>query len=70
MTRNIGTADRIIRILLGAGLILAAAFSQWALFATTLPQVVAIIAGIVLIATAFARFCPLYTLLGMRTCRR
>lgn len=70
MTRNIGTADQIIRIILGAILIFAAAFSRSDVFVTMVPQVAAIIAGIVLIATAFVRFCPLYTLLGMRTCRR
>ncbi|WP_366938213.1 YgaP-like transmembrane domain [uncultured Paracoccus sp.] len=30
----------------------------------------AVIAGVVLMITAAVRVCPLYTLLGMRTCRR
>lgn len=70
MTRNIGTADRIIRIVLGAALILAATLSQWPFLQTTVAQIGAIALGIVLIATGFVRMCPLYTLLGMRTCRR
>lgn len=59
-TANVGTADRIIRILLGAllvGLVLAGQIGLWGWL------------GVVLIATAFLKFCPAYALLGLRTCQ-
>ena len=68
-TANVGTVDRIIRLVAGAILVLlpfiagptpiAGAFLQWAL-----PLV-----GLVLIATAIVRFCPLYRLIGASTCK-
>ena len=70
MTRNIGLADRTLRLVLGAALILAALASGWPAFQGGLPRAAAIVAGVVLMATAAVRVCPLYTLLGMRTCRR
>ncbi len=61
MTANVGTIDRIIRIVIGIALLAFAAFDhgEW--------RWVGLI-GVVPIATALMRFCPLYTLLGMRTC--
>lgn len=68
MPCNIGTADRAIRLVLGAILVLLpllttfAAGSAWLWWA-------AIVVGGIMLATAGLRFCPLYTLLGLRTCR-
>ncbi len=68
MPCNIGNADRLVRLILGAILVLSplltafAAASPWLWWA-------ALVVGIVLLATAGMRFCPLYTLLGIRTCR-
>jgi hypothetical protein len=61
MTANVGSADRIIRIIVGIVLLAFAALYQgeW--------RWVGLI-GIVPIATALMRFCPLYTVLGIRTC--
>ncbi len=70
MTRNIGPVDRTLRLVLGAALILVALASGWPAFQGGLPRAVAIGAGVVLMITAAVRVCPLYTLLGMRTCRR
>jgi hypothetical protein len=59
---NLGTTDRIIRLLLGAmalGLY-GALPSPWR-YLTLL--------GLVLIATALTRVCPLYRVLGISTCR-
>jgi hypothetical protein len=70
MTRNIGPADRTLRLVLGAALILVALASGWPAFQGGLPRAMAVIAGVVLMITAAVRVCPLYTLLGMRTCRR
>lgn len=56
---NVGKTDRLIRIVLGLFLV-ALAFNQtigaWGYI------------GVVLLITGFARWCPLYTLLGFQTC--
>ncbi|MEL6211516.1 MAG: DUF2892 domain-containing protein [Pseudomonadota bacterium] len=58
-TTNIGSLDRILRIVVGLALI--------ALAATGLLGVWAFI-GVVPLVTAFVKFCPAYALLGLRTC--
>ena len=63
MQANVGSTDRIIRIVLGA--ILVALF-----FVVAAPwKWVALVAGIVAIATGLLRFCGLYKLLGINTCK-
>ena len=64
-TVNEGTLDRGIRLV--AGLILLA------LVFTTLTgiwQIVAAVAGLILLVTAAIGLCPLYGLLGITTCPR
>lgn len=61
MKANIGTVDRVLRILLGAVLIVASlsgAIGGWGWI------------GLVPLLTGVFRFCPLYTLLGIQTCKR
>ncbi len=63
MQANVGSTDRIIRIVLG--LVLVALF-----FVVAAPwKYVALVAGLVAIATGLFRFCGLYKLLGINTCR-
>ncbi len=67
MPRNVGTLDRILRVI-GAVVLLYLAFG------TTLAgdgglKWIAALAGVVLGVTALAGTCPAYTLLGIRTCR-
>jgi hypothetical protein len=60
---NVGNPDRVIRVILGALLILVpfvVALPAWAFW-------VAIVTGIVLVATAAIGFCPIYYALGLRT---
>jgi hypothetical protein len=58
MTRNVGTVDRVVRIVLGLALLALALFGgQWWGWI-----------GVVPLVTAFAGFCPGYRLLGLRTC--
>jgi len=64
MKMNVGIVDRIIRTLAGIGLIAAWALS-WV--SGTLAIVLGVV-GIVLIATAGLKFCPLYRIFGARTC--
>jgi len=61
MTRNIGSADRTLRIIVGCGLLLLYFVlhgeARW----------YALI-GVIPLATAFLSWCPAYTLLGIKTC--
>lgn len=63
MIKNIGSPDRIIRILVAVAIALLY-FTN--LITGTLGVILLIIAGVLLI-TALAGTCPLYMLLGMRT---
>lgn len=69
MPANIGTTDRIARIVLGLVLIAAAFIPALPLAASPLSQWGAVIVGAVLIVTALVRFCPLYTIFGLSTCK-
>ncbi|ASM74736.1 MULTISPECIES: YgaP family membrane protein [Roseobacteraceae] len=70
MTSNIGTVDRVLRLVLGVILLVAPFVSNLAIFASTTTVIISVILGIVMVATAAMRFCPLYRLLGIRTCPR
>ena len=70
MIVNLGGADRILRIVGGIVLFLLAWASGPALFDSSIVKTIATIAGVVFVGTALVRFCPLYTLFGIKTCRR
>jgi len=70
MIVNLGGADRILRIVVGIVLILLAWVSGPALFDSVIVKIITTIAGVVFVGTALVRFCPLYTLFGIKTCRR
>ena len=59
MKINVGNADRVVRVLLGLGLITAAATGHIGLWGWL---------GIVPLATGLLRVCPAYNLIGMNTC--
>ena len=59
MSPNVGTVDRALRIAVGIALIILAAVGKigwWGYI------------GVVPLATGLFRFCPAYTILGIRTC--
>ena len=61
---NIGSTDRIIRIVIGIALAVYAyssLLSPWSLVAYAIAAV--------LIVTAIVRFCPAYRLIGASTCK-
>ncbi len=61
MKTNVGGIDRMLRIVLGLvliGLTLAGTIGVWGWL------------GVVLLATGFISFCPLYPLLGINTCAK
>lgn len=59
LTNNAGTVDRIIRVVLGLGLISLAFVG---------PQTPWGWLGLIPIGTALMGWCPLYSLLGINTC--
>lgn len=59
MKVNVGGLDRVLRILVGLALIGWAVFFQGPVWAWV---------GILPLLTGLARWCPAYTLLGVRTC--
>jgi hypothetical protein len=61
MKANVGGIDRILRIVVGAALIL------WAAVPALGGPVWAWI-GVVPLATGLIKFCPIYPILGMSTC--
>ena len=65
MYANVGSADRLIRIILGLVLIALAFVLAWG----TLGTIVSALIGAVLVITALVRFCPAYRLLGIHTCK-
>lgn len=69
MRLNVGTPDRIARLVLGAALVLLPFPSGLALFANPVWLWASIVIGAVLIVTALVRFCPLYAILGVSTCK-
>jgi hypothetical protein len=69
MAANIGSLDRILRLVAGAALIATAFLSGLALFDDTTVKYGAVLVGVVLIVTGLVRLCPLYSILGIRTCK-
>ncbi|MGV8833624.1 MAG: YgaP family membrane protein [Devosia sp.] len=67
MKTNVGSADRIVRVIAGLLLILAPFVSGLALFAEPVWMWASVVVGVVLIATAAIRFCPLYAPFGIST---
>ncbi|MFC7297352.1 YgaP family membrane protein [Herminiimonas aquatilis] len=60
MQANVGSIDRAIRIVAGAGLIAATLFGVIGAWGWI---------GVIPLATGLFRFCPVYLPLGLSTCR-
>lgn len=67
MSVNVGTFDRIVRLVLGLALVIAPFFSGLAMFEGTLVTAISVVVGVILLATAAMRVCPIYSLLGLHT---
>lgn len=59
ISRNVGKADRLIRLVAGAALVAAAAFGAIGVWGYI---------GLIFVATAFMNFCPIYKIIGLKTC--
>ena len=64
MKKNMGSADRIIRILAAIGFVIlyytGIISGTWGIFV--------LILACVFVLTSFVSFCPIYTLFGLNTC--
>ena len=64
MKKNMGSADKIIRLIVAA--VLAFLFYNGTIVGTL--GIVAVIAAAVFALTSLVSFCPIYPLLGINTC--
>ena len=69
MTANLGNADRIVRLLLGLVLFIAPLLNMPAIWSNSTFAYASMAIGVVLAATALFRFCPLYRVFGISTCK-
>ena len=60
MTKNIGSADRIARLALGIFLVVLALTGTIGVWGWL---------GLIFIVTAFMNFCPIYKVIGVKTCK-
>ena len=67
MTANVGTADRLTRLILGLLLIGAPLINLFGIWANSVFAYSSMGVGAILVATAIFGFCPLYRLLGLST---
>ncbi len=63
MTKNIGQIERILRIVIGAALVLG-------FFLTSGPYSWLYLLGLIPLATGLIGWCPPYQLLGINTCKK
>lgn len=69
MTKNLGSFDRALRVLLGIILLVIPFIGGLTIFDSNVAMLVSVVAGIVMLATSAMRFCPLYRIFGIRTCK-
>jgi uncharacterized membrane protein len=64
MKNNISQMDRVIRAVVGLVLLIIGLAMP---MASAAPQIILVILGVALLATAALNFCPLYKLIGFST---
>ncbi|SFR08527.1 YgaP family membrane protein [Poseidonocella sedimentorum] len=65
MSTNVGTLDRALRVLLGLALLALPLLAPLGGFWTG----ISLIIGLVFLATAALRLCPIYAIFNIRTCK-
>lgn len=66
---NVGNTDRLLRLLIGVALVAAPFLIESEIWASALIRWGVPLVGLVLVATALFRFCPLYRIIGANTCK-
>ena len=69
MQRNLGRVDRILRFFLGAFLIAAPLANIPPVWANLPAAAISIILGGVLLITSMIKFCPIYRVFDLSTCK-
>ncbi len=69
MTANLGNLDRLFRAIVGLVLVFAPLLNMPAIWSSAALSYGTIAVGLVLVSTALFRFCPLYRLVGISTCK-
>ena len=67
---NVGIIDRLVRLVIGAALVLAPFLTGWPLWSNAVALWASVVVGVVLVATSAFGFCPIYAALGMRSKRK
>ncbi|NNE54108.1 MAG: DUF2892 domain-containing protein [Sulfitobacter sp.] len=70
MTANLGTIDRLLRLIIGLALIGMPLLNVPSVWENRGLGFLCMAIGLVLVATALFRFCPIYRVLGISTCQR
>lgn len=70
MSFNVGTPDRIVRVILGLLLLVVPFVTSWGLFNNPVWVWISVIVGLVLIVTGVVRFCPAYSILNLSTAKK
>lgn len=65
MKKNVGNLDRIIRLLIAA--VIAVLFLTKTITGTL--GIILLVLAAILILTSLINFCPIYAILGMKTCK-
>lgn len=66
ITKNVGGADRVIRIIAGVALL---GFGLAGMTGGDLPRIIVLVAGTGSLLTGLVGWCGLYKLLGISTCK-
>lgn len=69
MTANVGTIDRIIRLLIGLAAIALVFVGPLAGPGWGWERIALAAVGAIMLATSAIKFCPAYRLFGLRTCK-
>lgn len=69
MTANLGSPDRLIRAIIGLLLFFLPLLNIPAIWSSVALAYGSMAVGLILVLTALFRFCPLYRIIGISTCR-
>lgn len=69
MERNVGSTDRLVRLVLGMVLIVSPLLNIPAIWTTAWLGYASMIVGAVFVLTSVFGVCPIYSVLGVRTCK-
>lgn len=69
MTANLGNPDRLIRAIIGLALFFLPLLNIPAIWSSAVLSYGSMAVGVVLVSTALFRFCPLYRIFGISTCK-